>query len=726
MCDSQEAVKMSLVSASDIKEVLSHFSKENYHPQGQGEFESYSMKRCIDLMKADYKTLLIGNTSGELSSSYPSQIIILEHELQVSPQPATNPQHRTTNTIYESLYDVNRLKELINKARFARCRMRFPVPVILYKGKYICRSATLSGGAEIYGRTGIEYLFYGTEPVCDNAENNSGSEEGASSEANTPISTASDWQLFDKVRSQDIKLLKTLNIGTIVDFMVEKKKVKFGLNVSSSEKVDKVNRYSDFSLISLPYPGCEFFRDYKDNNYVGEGLIFDWNQAYVDATVHIPEDHINVNTPGQQQNPMIDWAEYKHWDLVQITQNYMKLLLRSLQEQTSGLLIHCISGWDRTPLFVSLLRLSLWADGMVHQSLDATEILYLTITYDWMLFCHKLVDRLDKGEEIFFFCFYMLKHLVSEEFSALPIRLKTKSSSSATGATAATPATPRGDNSPNSSSNTSPPHLNTAATEPKNAVARADSDLQLDGGVVMLENDPRGSNISLNSTCSSVSNKSSGQEPITAIWYQPLADDTNYANGNMTATSSDIPPLLSQPTSENGNGNFNGNSSDGSVSSVLSAATNNSGSASSAASACTFAGLNRSPQTRRTSPVSVPAVPAASRLRKAQDSPSNLSNVSVGSWQMITGTGSLRSSDNGSANSTLVVDDESGGHVHAAAYAARRERLLKVRELFYGCYHATIGFKFKNDPTFGALFNNMAGNLAGNIAGNFGFNTDRP
>ena len=25
------------------------------------------------------------------------------------------------------------------------------------------------------------------------------------------------------------------------------------------------------------------------------------------------------------------------------------------------MLIHCVSGWDRTPLFVSLLRLSLWA-----------------------------------------------------------------------------------------------------------------------------------------------------------------------------------------------------------------------------------------------------------------------------------------------------------------------------------------------------------------------------
>ncbi len=51
-----------------------------------------------------------------------------------------------------------------------------------------------------------------------------------------------------------------------------------------------------------------------------------------------------------------------------------------------GILIHCISGWDRTPLFISLLRLSLWADGWIHQTLTAEEILYLTLAYDWYLF----------------------------------------------------------------------------------------------------------------------------------------------------------------------------------------------------------------------------------------------------------------------------------------------------------------------------------------------------
>lgn len=74
---------------------------------------------------------------------------------------------------------------------------------------------------------------------------------------------SSEWQLFDRVRNQDIKLLKTFNIGTIVDLMLEKKKVKFLMNVTSSEKVDKEKRYQEFKIVSLPYPGCEFFREFR-------------------------------------------------------------------------------------------------------------------------------------------------------------------------------------------------------------------------------------------------------------------------------------------------------------------------------------------------------------------------------------------------------------------------------------------------------------------------------
>ncbi|XP_077429196.1 phosphatidylinositol-3,5-bisphosphate 3-phosphatase MTMR14 isoform X2 [Vanacampus margaritifer] len=229
-----------------------------------------------------------------------------------------------------------------------------------------------------------------------------------------------DSQLFDKVRGHDIKLLRYLSVRYICDLMVENKKVKFGLNVTSSEKADKAQRYADFTLLSVPYPGCEFFKDYKDRDYTAEGLIFNWNQDYVDAPLTIPACFT--------RNLNIDWAQYQSWDLVEQTQNYLKLLLHIINsDDESGLLVHCISGWDRTPLFVSLLRLSLWADGAVHSSLEAAEILYLTIAYDWFLFGHMLPDRLSKGEEIFFFCFNFLKHIVSEKFSAIKNQRKKNS-----------------------------------------------------------------------------------------------------------------------------------------------------------------------------------------------------------------------------------------------------------------------------------------------------------
>jgi myotubularin-related protein 14 len=97
----------------------------------------------------------------------------------------------------------------------------------------------------------------------------------------------------------------------------------------------------------------------------------------------------------------IKWSEYKSWNIVTMTQNYLKLMTRELccdSGAKRGVLVHCISGWDRTPLFVSLLRLSLWADGEIHRSLDALGILYLTLAYDWCLFgCVMIVCRVCDG-----------------------------------------------------------------------------------------------------------------------------------------------------------------------------------------------------------------------------------------------------------------------------------------------------------------------------------------
>lgn len=122
-------------------------------------------------------------------------------------------------------------------------------------------------------------------------------------------------------------------------------------------------------------------------------------------------------------------------------------------------------------MFVSLLRMSLWADGAIHTSLNAHQILYFTIAYDWMLFGHDLQDRLSKGEEIFFFCFFFLKHIWDDEFS-----------------------------------------VNSRPTRARHSVLRNDSDSQLDN--VMFDNESVvtvssvSSNMSLNSWCSSFSQNS--------------------------------------------------------------------------------------------------------------------------------------------------------------------------------------------------------------------------
>lgn len=41
-----------------------------------------------------------------------------------------------------------------------------------------------------------------------------------------------DYDLFDRIRGQDIRLLKTLRVKYICDLMVEKKKVKFGMRLA--------------------------------------------------------------------------------------------------------------------------------------------------------------------------------------------------------------------------------------------------------------------------------------------------------------------------------------------------------------------------------------------------------------------------------------------------------------------------------------------------------------
>uniref|UniRef100_A0A8C5GDR8 Myotubularin-related protein 14 n=1 Tax=Gouania willdenowi TaxID=441366 RepID=A0A8C5GDR8_GOUWI len=393
VADSISAARLPGKKSEEIMDLIDLFSKTQYRAKEVTTRMKRIEKHCLELFGRDYKYSIIHNSNGEVCGHYPRQIVFLEFE-------RTDVERDRSGTKAQ----INKLQDLVNRSKLARCRGRFVCPVILYNGKHVCRSSTLAGWGELYGRTGYNYIFSGgsDDKLTENEE---------LPEEDNDVRNR-DSQLFDKVRGHDIKLLRYLSVHYICDLMVENKKVKFGLNVTSSEKVDKAQRYADFTLLSVPYPGCEFFKEYKDRDYTAEGLIFNWNQDYVDAPLTIPLCF--------SQNLNIDWTQYQSWDLVEQTQNYLKLLLHIInRNDDSGLLVHCISGWDRTPLFVSLLRLSLWADGAVHVSLEPAEMLYLTIAYDWFLFGHMLPDRLSKGEEIFFFCFNFLKHIVSEKFSAV-------------------------------------------------------------------------------------------------------------------------------------------------------------------------------------------------------------------------------------------------------------------------------------------------------------------
>uniref|UniRef100_A0AAQ6AAJ6 Myotubularin related protein 14 n=1 Tax=Amphiprion ocellaris TaxID=80972 RepID=A0AAQ6AAJ6_AMPOC len=371
---------LSVRKSEEIADLIDLFSKTQYRAKEVTPRVEAIEKRCLELFARDYKYSVIQNTNGEVCGHYPRQIVFLEYE-------CTDVERDR----FESTVQISKLQDLVNRSKLARCRGRFVCPVILYNGKHICRSSTLAGWGELYGRTGYNYIFSG-------GSDDTWTESEAVPEDDSAVRNG-DSQLFDKVRGHDIKLLRYLSVRYICDLMVENKKVKFGLNVTSSEKVDKAQRYADFTLLSVPYPGCEFFKDYKDRDYTAEGLVFNWNQDYVDAPLTIPVCFT--------QNLNIDWTQYQSWDLVEQTQNYLKLLLHIINsDDESGLLVHCISGWDRTPLFVSLLRISLWADGAVHASLEPAEILYLTII---VLFL----------PQIFFFCFNFLKHIVSEKFSAV-------------------------------------------------------------------------------------------------------------------------------------------------------------------------------------------------------------------------------------------------------------------------------------------------------------------
>ncbi|XP_004692295.1 PREDICTED: myotubularin-related protein 14, partial [Condylura cristata] len=673
-----------------LGELLEEFSRTQYRAKdcsgtGGSKVERIE-KRCLELFGRDYCYSVIRNVNGDICGHYPQHIVFLEYE--------SSEKEKDT---FQSTVQVSKLQDLVYRSKTARCRGRFVCPVILFKGKVsaeaevgarvprsratgftqglrasassvaalgsrgsmervdaLCALQQVAACARGYtqalsqadGRCGLESV--GRTPGADSpycltglwGQGAAGQCHGGSGGADDAWADAEDvaeedcalrsseTHLFDKVRGYDIKLLRYLSVKYICDLMVENKKVKFGMNVTSSEKVDKAQRYADFTLLSIPYPGCEFFKEYKDRDYIAEGLVFNWNQDYVDAPLSIP-DFLTGSLN-------IDWSQYQSWDLVQQTQNYLKLLLSIINsDDDRGLLVHCISGWDRTPLFISLLRLSLWADGLIHTSLKPAEILYLTVAYDWFLFGHMLVDRLSKGEEIFFFCFNFLKHIISEEFSALKTQRR-KSLPTRDGFTLE--------------------DLCMLRRKDRGSTTSLGSDFSL-----VMESSPGAAGSFTYETVELVPagaqtqaawRKSHSSPPQSVLWSRPLpAEDRPLCQQGLVEARS------SSSSSSNHSDNFFRMGS---------------------------------------SPLEVPKP-------RSVDHPLPGSSLSTdfGSWQMVTGCGSIqeRAVLHTDASLPFSCPDELPGSCLLAALSQRQTRLQEVRSAFLATYSSTVGLRAAPSPS---------------------------
>eukprot|EP01087_Luapelamoeba_hula_P016884 TRINITY_DN5243_c0_g1_i3.p1 TRINITY_DN5243_c0_g1~~TRINITY_DN5243_c0_g1_i3.p1 ORF type:complete len:272 (-),score=29.95 TRINITY_DN5243_c0_g1_i3:7-822(-) len=191
----------------------------------------------------------------------------------------------------------------------------------------------------------------------------------------------------------------------VLDLMINKHMFMYGVPTATSEHAVP-ELYNSFSLCAVPYPGNEFFAHWHKHAYTVDNFAFDWR---CEQEPHIPAS-MNALLPA-------GWGDYKRWKIVGHTQKYLLLILQTLLNGDGGLMIHCVSGWDRTPLWISLIRMSLWADGEAHQSLSAAQMLFLTLTYDWLLFGHRLFDRVKKGHDIMLWCFHATQYIDMPEYS---------------------------------------------------------------------------------------------------------------------------------------------------------------------------------------------------------------------------------------------------------------------------------------------------------------------
>jgi myotubularin-related protein 14 len=120
--------------------------------------------------------------------------------------------------------------------------------------QWICRSATLARQMEVQARQAQLSISGLWSQTTHSGVNNVEHGEQQHQRHGTKESIGGDGDLVGVSRNKDIALLQSLKVRYICDLMVEDRKVKYGMVLTSSEKVDKHSRYhSWFDLVAIPY-----------------------------------------------------------------------------------------------------------------------------------------------------------------------------------------------------------------------------------------------------------------------------------------------------------------------------------------------------------------------------------------------------------------------------------------------------------------------------------------
>lgn len=249
---------------------------------------------------------------------------------------------------------------------------------------------------------------------------------------------------MERIRRADARALKTMGVTDVIDLMVEDELLRVGNVVQcvTSEKNVTKDTYRGVRVHTMPFPGIELNAIFEENvrNYVTSDVgkkgitVKELCKAYYRAFTTVPFEwekycSVSLSSPLLSNDPSSEWRDWKALHSVRLAKLYCRQLMKALGSaaigmplgslfgNVGGILIHCISGWDRTALFASLTRTLLWAEGIMHAWMSPSQFAYHTLAHDWLLFGHDMGERMALGIQVVVFFMELLPDLTSNRYT---------------------------------------------------------------------------------------------------------------------------------------------------------------------------------------------------------------------------------------------------------------------------------------------------------------------